>query len=290
MSVISKGEAVPTAKRLIMRLLQAEAGRPLASNQLVTACRVFDITENSSRVALARLSAAGMIDSTERGQYKLGIRAMGLAGEVANWRTLEQRIMPWGGNYIVAILGPRSALRASARKHRDRALKLQGMQSLHTNLHIRPDNLTGGALANRQRLLRLGLDADAAVFHASDFDPAMCRRIARLWDHAALNRSYRRQIARLEAWLDKVETLSPEAAARESFLLGNEAIRRLLFDPLLPDDWVDVVARRAWFATVRHFDAVGQSLWQRVYQLDNPEFERRATIAQPLLREDHESN
>ena len=58
-------------------------------------------------------------------------------------------------------------------------------------------------------------------------------------------------------------SLQPEAAAREAFLLGHEAIRELVFDPLLPDPLVDVRARRAFTETVLAFDAAGQTLWQR---------------------------
>src|SRR5690606_11792537 len=71
----------------------------------------------------------------------------------------------------------------------------------------------------------------------------------------------------LESWLARwsagTPSLSIEAAARESFLLGNDAIRQLVFDPLLPAPLVDVDARRAFVDAVRRFDAVGHSIWRR---------------------------
>ena len=47
-------------------------------------------------------------------------------------------------------------------------------------------------------------------------------------------------------------------------MLGNEAIRQLVFDPLLPDPLVDTQARRAFRQAVIDFDAAGHQIWQRL--------------------------
>ena len=52
-------------------------------------------------------------------------------------------------------------------------------------------------------------------------------------------------------------------AAREAFLLGNEAIHELVFDPLLPAPLVDVAARIAFIEAVVRFDAAGKIIWRR---------------------------
>jgi phenylacetic acid degradation operon negative regulatory protein len=49
---------------------------------------------------------------------------------------------------------------------------------------------------------------------------------------------------------------------RQSFLLGDAAIRSLVFDPLLPAPLVDVRARRAFVASVKRFDRAGQKVWR----------------------------
>ena len=56
-------------------------------------------------------------------------------------------------------------------------------------------------------------------------------------------------------------SLEPEVAARESYLLGNDAIRQLVFDPLLPEPLVDVTERRAFTDTVVAFDQAGHRIW-----------------------------
>lgn len=51
----------PNARKLILGLLLATDGAPLNVRDAITACALFDITENNVRVTLVRLSADGLI-------------------------------------------------------------------------------------------------------------------------------------------------------------------------------------------------------------------------------------
>jgi hypothetical protein len=95
-----------------------------------------------------------------------------------------------------------------------------------------------------------------------------------LWDGKALARGYRSTGGRLERWLANARHLGLEDAARESFLLGDEAIRQLVFDPLLPPPLVDEQARADFVDTVIRFDAAGQAIW-RDFLNDSPATRRR---------------
>ena len=68
---------------------------------------------------------------------------------------------------------------------------------------------------------------------------------------------------RLAVYMSRV-TESPRsaAAARESFILGSKAIKQVVFDPLLPEPFVDVAARHAFVEMTRHFDQVGHKIWR----------------------------
>ena len=48
---------------------------------------------------------------------------------------------------------------------------------------------------------------------------------------------------------------------RESFLLGGQAIRQLVLDPLLPEPIVAVAPRQALVAAVGDYDRVGRGVW-----------------------------
>lgn len=255
----------PNPRHVILNLLLAADDKTLSAREAIGACGLLGIRENSVRVALLRLAAGGMVESTGRGSYQLGPNAAGLAGEISTWRDAEKRVKEWKGGWIAvhtASLGrsDRSALRA-----RDRALSLLGLRELDRGLYVRPDNLAGGVASVRERLHKLGLDDDAVVFIAHDFDDEREQRARKLWNGKALSKSYRDTRLKLEAWLARADQLEPEAAARESFLLGDKAIHQLVFDPLLPEPLVDAKERRAFVDAVVRYDRAGHAIWQRLH-------------------------
>jgi len=253
----------PNPRSLILNLLLGAGGEPLSVRSAVASCALFGLRENSVRVALVRLAAAGLVEAAGRGAYRLGPNAARLAADVATWREAGQRLRDWNGGWIVVHSGPLGRSDRTALRARDRALGLLGLRELDRGLYLRPDNLAGGVGAARARLFKLGLEPAAAVFVAQGFDEDREQRARTLWDGAALDRGYREARRRLDDWLASADTLELDVAARESFRLGNDAIRQLVFDPLLPAPLVDVGARHAFIDAVVRFDAAGQAIWKR---------------------------
>jgi len=252
-------------KSLILELLLANGEKPLTAREAIHASALFRISESSLRVTLTRLSATGLIEAAGRGAYRLGPAAVELAGDVATWRTLETRLRPWAGGYIVVHSGALGRSDRAALQRRERALQMLGFRVFERGLHIRPDNIEPDIDAVRQRLYRLGLDSEAAVFKASNFDAARESVVHQLWDGGALNRMYMQLNAQLETWLAGADQLALDVATRESFFMGGGAIRQLVFDPLLPEPLVDAAARHAFIQTVHRFDAAGRAIWQRFF-------------------------
>lgn len=252
-------------KSLILDLLLAVGDKPMTARDAILAGALFNITENNLRVTLARLSAAGLIEAAERGAYRLGPAAVDLAREVATWRTVEARLRTWQGGYIVVHTGALGRSDRAALQQRERALQMLGFRLLERGLHIRPDNIEHDLDAVRQRLYKLGLDRDAAVFLAGGLDPAREALVQHLWDGPALTQSYRRLRVELEEWLSGADRLTLDAAARASFLLGGQAIHQLVFDPLLPAPFVDTGERHAFIQAVHRFDESGRAIWNRLF-------------------------
>lgn len=250
-------------KSLVLDLMLAAGDKPMTARDAILACSLFQISENSLRVTLARLSAAGFIEIAGRGAYRLGPAATDLAGDVATWRTMEARLQPWRGGYVVVHSGALGRSDRVALQRRERALQMLGFRLLERGLHIRPDNIGQHVDAVRQRLYKLGMDREAAVFRADALDPEREAIVRNLWDGAALTRSYRQLRNQLEAWLAGASGLALDAAARESFLLGGRAIHQLVFDPLLPEPFVDASERHAFIQTVHRFDEAGRAIWNR---------------------------
>jgi phenylacetic acid degradation operon negative regulatory protein len=266
-------------RHLILNLLLAADGGQLSAREAVASCGLFGVRESHARVALTRLAAAGLIESAGRGAYRLGPAAADLAAEVAGWRDVAQRAGPWDGGWVAVHVGALGRSDRGALRARTRAFELLGLREIERGLHLRPDNLVGGVAAVRARLLALGLDHAATVFAARDFDAERERRARTLWDGAALTRRYQDWTRRLGGLLARGTPRATEATLRDWYRAGNDAIRDMVFDPLLPAPLVDVDARRACFDAVLHFDAAGRAIWK--HYLDAARLDPTATPPTP---------
>ncbi|TBW58584.1 PaaX family transcriptional regulator [Marinobacter halodurans] len=257
----------PKPQRLLMNLLTAMDEDVLRVRDAISLCELFGVTSNSTRVALTRLSAEGLIESCGRGQYQLTARAHTLTDDLRRWRTALQRLEAWTGQWVAAHLGGLGRSDKPALRRRKRALEMNGFQELSRDLYIRPDNLRGGVASVRERLYRLGLEGSAPVFLLSHLDDHYVPRARNLWDTTGLEQRYRDTASHLRQWLDQADRLSPEAAARESFVIGDRAIRQIVFDPLLPEQMIDATARQTFVDTLLTFDQTGHAIWRRLYHL-----------------------
>jgi phenylacetic acid degradation operon negative regulatory protein len=273
-------------RHLVLNLLLGTDSKALTAREAVVACALFGVRESSARVALARLVAGGLVEAIGRGAYRLGPNAQELAAHVATWRDAEQRMCEWRGGWIAVHVGALGRRDRVALRSRERALQLLGLAEFERGLHIRPANLVGGADSVRARLHSLGFEDGAAVFLAQEFDAAHEQHARTLWDGRELTRRYRETKRRLDAWLARAGTLAPEVAARDAYVLGNDAIRELVFDPLLPAPLVDAAARSAFVDAVVHFDAAGHAIWQRfldTHRSDQPKTSRARPALQTAL-------
>lgn len=252
-------------KHLLLELLLASGDNPLPVSHAVAACAVFGISENHVRVTLARLAAQDMVLATERGAYRLGPAAQRLAQDVANWRSTEQRLRPWNGQYVAVHCGLLARSDRAATRQRERALHLLGFAELQRDFWLRPDNIEQDIAAIRERLRALGLEPQAVVCGCTSLDAATEAAVDALWDGSALNLGYRTTQQRLKDWLAGAARLPTAQAARESFFLGGAAIRQLVYDPLLPEPMVDGALRAAFIASVHAFDDAGRTIWNRFY-------------------------
>ena len=221
---------------------------------LIQAGQLFELAENSVRVALARLVGAGQVERDERGRYRLGAQAAPVDRHVHAWRRLEERLVSWNGSWIGVCAGTLESAR------RERALRWLGLRELASGLEIRPQNLRGGASAVRDELRQLGF-GDALVFELADLDGAAHLRACRLWDVEELRRTYLACRAELEESRKRLVSVAEREGMVESYLVGGRVIRQLAFDPLLPEPILPAAERDALVEAMRRYDRLGRAHW-----------------------------
>lgn len=251
----------PSPRLLIMRLLTVADNHTLNISEAILAGTVFGITENSIRVTMVRLVQAELAEAIAPATYRLGPKAQKLGDDVASWHTSNTKTMKSDGSWIAVATGSLPRSDRKILRARDRALSLLGFRQLDKGLYIRPNNLQGGINGVRKRLLNLGLGKEAIIFKADDFDDQRQKKALALWSDMQLVTHYKEMSAQLNEWLANKDNLSADTALREVFMLGDAAIRSVIFDPLLPAPLVDETARQQCFDTVRRFNDEGRRLW-----------------------------
>jgi phenylacetic acid degradation operon negative regulatory protein len=255
---------MPQARTLILDLLSTlRPGSAMPVGALVEAGALFDLSENNVRVSLSRLVSAGLAARDERGAYRLGATARPVSRRVRSWRDSDRRTRKWTGAWLAVHAGPAEP---AAQRGRARALALLGFARLRPGLWLRPDNLAAPLEALRAELAELGLPAGDLVCVLSALDPASEARARRLWDVAGLRRTYKRLRGALTASEARLAGLRPEQAMAESFLLGGNALRQLVLDPLLPEALCPPDERDALLEQMRRYDRLGRVAWSQLLQ------------------------
>lgn len=258
----------PTPKNFILSLMlgaEARGDTELGVRELLAACALFNIPENAVRVALARAVSSGLLLTPTRGCYTLGASARPLAQEVSRWRHTEALLTDWGGDWTAIHVGATGRSDRTALRSRERAFGLLGLAEFERGLYLRPNNLSGGSAALRKRLQALlpkGTES-GTLFLLNDLSSADEKRARNLWHGAALSDSYRETTSRLSAWIDNAHKLGLDQAARECFEIGHNAIRQLMYDPLLPEPLIDAKIRSQFMRAVARYDEAGKAIWQQ---------------------------
>ena len=251
----------PSAKSLILDLLQSLRGRSMPVRALVEAGALFGLPENALRVALARLVARGLVERDGPGRYRLAASAAPVSRRVGGWPSADARAVRWSGAWVGVLTHALAKRDRPARRRDARALAFLGFAELSPGLFVRPDTLRGGVAETRRALHELGLDPAASVFALAELDARSEARARKLWDASALVRGAREAREEIERSNARLGRLSRDAAMVETFLVGGRAIRQIALDPCLPDAIAPEAERRALVAAMREYDRAGRAFW-----------------------------
>jgi phenylacetic acid degradation operon negative regulatory protein len=251
-------------KQLILGLMLAGKGRQVKAAHMVLACSLFGVSENSARVAMARLVAEGQLKSAGRGIYTLGKQAVFTGQDIQSWSDRLTATCDWNGHFYAAFT---AHLGRSNRKHlqlREKALLLMGFRELEQGLFVRPANLSMGIEGVHNRLLAQGVEKELITFELIPKNPVQAKALQKLWDLKKLERHYLSHTKKLNDWMQGYGRMKLEKAARDAYLVGSQAIYEVRRDPLLPAEWIDSVARQQFFESVLRFDDTGTRVWREL--------------------------
>ena len=255
----------PTPKRLILSLLSARSIDRIEIGRLIKWGQLFDIDAAATRVALGRLVKQGFIQSISRGFYSIGPKGKLISETARNWVRAETRIGPWDGAWIAVHTSHLGRTNKTALRARERAFRLNGFAELVTGLWCRPGNYLEPASQTREQLVSLGLEEAAVVMPVTGMLGVSEQELFQLWPKDQLEAEYATYLRIMRDSSARLAQLSPEDAARETFLVGEAVIRQINADPLLPDEMIDGDARREMILQMKRYDELGEDSW-RVFQ------------------------
>ncbi|MCX2934598.1 PaaX domain-containing protein, C- domain protein [Mycobacterium sp. CVI_P3] len=216
-----------TARSVVLSVLLGAHPAWATSAEMLRLTSDFGIREQTLRVALTRMVAAGDLVRSDDG-YRLSDRL--LTRQRRQDDALHPRTREWDGSWITVIITA-VGMDARARAALRNALQIKRFGELREGVWLRPGNLDDELPAEVAGRVR--------VLHARDDDPAELARC--LWD--------------LPGWARTGDRLLDDIAAAGDvpgrFRAAAGIVRHLLTDPVLPEEllpagWPGAALRRAY--------------------------------------------
>jgi phenylacetic acid degradation operon negative regulatory protein len=209
-----------TARSVLASTLLGTDPPELPVARLVAVAQLFGVTQNSARVALSRMAAAGEVTQVD-GRYRLAGHL--LARRERQEQSRSPEFVQWDGSWaVVVVVAPRrdAAHRTSAR----RTFLAARLAELREGVWMRPANLP----------VPLPDDVSAGVERLTARPAAEPATLAaRLWDLDAWAAGAKTLRERLASTLPR---LVDDQALAPGFVLSADVLRHLQADPLLPPD------------------------------------------------------
>lgn len=257
------GDEGPSARLVILDLLSTDGLASYSVADLIRAGAIFGIGPAGVRTAITRLKAEQRLRQVARGLYAIGPAGEALQHRILGWRTVPARRRDWNGEWLMAVAGPQERADRTVWRRTMRALDLEGFVEAETNLWVRPDNLVDGAAGIRARLAELDHAPSLLVVAAGGLDDIRRARFPSLWDGRAISAGHERLSLALDRSRARLDGAEVQVAAAETLTLGRQAVRRIIRDPLLPDELCSPDALTGLIAAMDLYDQFGKAVWRR---------------------------
>jgi phenylacetic acid degradation operon negative regulatory protein len=256
----------PSAQTLILDILKSGYPDSCSVRYLIKCGFLFNITENTMRVTIARLTKNGTITSHSRGFYSISTQSLVVENELWNWRSGQKITTSWNGQYYAVACQSLGRSDRTALKKREKSLLLMGFASMEKDLYLRPTNLIFTPQQIQNKLTTLGLEKNAKFFTITDVNTPHQTLISDMWNTSGLMKQYQEQEELLGDWMKKQHALNQDQQLMESYLLSKRAVRIIFFDPLLPDPYIIGQTRDRFVDMARRFERNSFGIWRDFYK------------------------
>jgi phenylacetic acid degradation operon negative regulatory protein len=239
----------------------------MSVKQLIAWGKLFAHEPATIRVSVGRLVKQGFLIAKQRGHYTVGTTNKSINQLASQWRHSEDIVDQWSGSWLVVYTAHLGRTCKHNIRERERAFRLMGFRPLEKNLWCRPDNLKETADATFTRLVEIGLEEHAILMKVDHFNNDLSTSPKSLWSPEELNKTYLLLVSMMEKSAQQLSNFDVKQATRESFLIGEHAIRQINQDPLLPKEMVDTSARQALLNTMIEYDRICHPIWHEFVNL-----------------------
>jgi phenylacetic acid degradation operon negative regulatory protein len=251
----------PSSNRLLLSLFSQPNLTHMSIKQLIAWGELFEHEPATIRVAAGRLVKQGFLMAEQRGHYSIGKTDKSIRQLASTWRHSLTRIDQWNQGWLCVYTAHLGRTSKQSIRVRERAFRLTGFEPLEKNLWCRPDNLLETADSTFARLVEIGLENTAILMKVDHFSHELTANIMSLWSQEQLEKMYGRLVSLMEISAQRLSESDIKQATRESFLIGEHVIRQINQDPLLPEEMVDVSARKMLLATMIDYDKFCHPIW-----------------------------
>lgn len=248
-----------TPRTLVLDLLAVARGTAMPAPALATGGEIMGFKRGAIRVATSRLAAQNLIESPQRGHWKL-VEEVPWAREQARWQNLDALLAPWSGRWWVIVTHRVSRSNRSLWRHHERALWQRGFSEAERDVFVRPANLATHFETLWEQLVDLGMDTSSVMLDASELS---LRPKPDLWASRQRHRLLKEVLAEMQSLITGPDDEGEKERCAHFLRVGRAAARMLNTDPLLPEDWAGPSSRGDVAALMPRFIEVGRTLWFR---------------------------
>jgi len=253
---------------LIFGLMATFGKKEYSIAQLNHLLNPFNVTEISLRTTLSRMSRNDIVASRKEGKtvyysfHKKGerIKLLGaMSFSIPDWSDWDN---DWWG-IAFSVPETKKEFRYQIRKK----LTAYRFVLLFPGFWIRPYNKTEESFFNFNDPL---IKEHCKVLIYKEFFEIKNKSIGDLWKINKINNNLHKGIDKIREISNIKAELSPELSLIYKMRIGNEIIKLLISDPVLPqqflpDNWIGVEIRKEFFLLDKELTEISKSYWNQIF-------------------------